>query len=240
MLLGIRFMAKGEGAIKSTLIFFFPDFEHQLEQMKIRTFDEAKLMLDFLTKQQAETLKNQEERLSDFKKKSMSYIKDKGIQLCKLEDEPFYGVINYGLSGNPQGDLNLLVTLFVASPNLEPIGDDEFKIELAKQVITRYGQPFVNFHTIDLNLPLGYNNPKLSATHRHHFIQSLSQKDLVFLAMNLSPSYFLDFITEDYVEKARERCYEEGLLDKEEIEYLISERMFLLSGASYGYSTCRK
>ena len=49
--------------------------------------------------------------------------------------------------------------------------------------------------------------------------------------------YRLDFITIDYIDQARKLCYEKGLLDQDDVDYLTDERHFLLSGAQYEHSS---
>lgn len=236
MLLGLNFQVEGGFAIKALLLFFYPDYADMINVMDADDYDSIQLVLKKTTSDQNAALKRNLKRLEEIRKRATTYLKDRGIALLKLEEHEgglICGATEFALLqpiGKPPA---ILVGMFIGIRNFEPVGDDDFLIDVKNHSITSYGKKIATPHLSDFNLPVGFNPQQIS----NQVVKQLPDDALVTLALTLSPTYRLDFITIDYIGQARKLCYEKELLDKNDVDYLTDERYFLLSGAQYEHSS---
>lgn len=236
MLLGLNFQVEGSFAIKALLLFFYPDYEDMINAMDADDYDSIQQVLKKTTSDQNAALKRNLKRLEEIRKHTTTYLKDRGISLLKLkehEDELVCGVTEFTLL-QPIGKCPaILVGMFIGIKNFEPVGNDDFLIDVKNRSITSYGRKIASPHLSDFNLPVGFNPQQIS----NQVVKQLPDDALIALALTLSPAYRLDFITIDYIGQARKLCYEKELLDQNDVDYLTDERRFLLSGAQYEHSS---
>ena len=236
MLLGLNFQVEGSVAIKALLLFFYPDYEDMINTMDADDYDSIQQVLKNTTSDQNAALKRNLKRLEEIRKRATTHLKDRGIALLKLEeggDELACGVTEFTLLQPAGKKPTILVGMFVGLLNFDPVGGDDFKIDVKNYSITSYGKKITTLHLSDFNLPIGFNSRQIS----NQVVKQLPNDALVALALTLSPTYRLDFITIDYIDQARKLCYEKELLDQDDIDYLTDERRFLLSGAQYEHSS---
>ncbi len=239
MLLGLHFQVEGGHAIKALLRFFYPDYEHMIDEMDADQYESIQKVLKRTTSDQVAAFRKNMEKLGQLKSKLLTSIKERGIYLLKLEDQEdglLYGVTEFGLIQTVEKRNGILVGMFVGTRNFDPIGDDDFLIDFKNHSITSYGTPIAKVTLSDLNLPVGFNTPKQISTQA---VKHLDDESLILLALTFSPCYRLDFITIDYIDQARKLCYEKGLLDQDDVDYLTDERNFLLSGAQYEHPSTK-
>lgn len=236
MLLGLNFQVEGGFAIKALLLFFYPDYEDIINIMDADDYDSIQQDLKKATSDQNAALKRNLKGLEEIRKRTTTYLKDRGVALLKLEgrgDELACGVTEFTLLQPVGKKPTILVGMFIGIRNFEPVGDDDFLIDVKNHSITSYGKKIATPHLSDFNLPVGFNSQQIS----NQVVKQLPDDALVTLALTLSPTYRLDFITIDYIDQARKLCYEKGLLDQDDVDYLTDERHFLLSGAQYEHSS---